>query len=279
MSVPDPHANDPHPQRPDTPDPGPEQSQIGQPQTEETQTGQPQTEETQTKQAPAAAAGWKLPVWAWPTVLGVLAVLVGYNTLQNARRTARENAVVTLPALSDHPHVSGTRGAVPVKAALFLDPGCLNCLRAVSELTPVLQDLMTRGAVTLTFVWVPQSGAQSVMAAKAADCLWNVRKEAVLDITRQVLSAQDAPEVAWAGPDLLNTLAKRQHLPAQVLGDCVNSPAETRRVAADLALYAGLQVSRMPALYVNGRPLSTDPEAFRTAVQYLWTQPVGSDGT
>jgi protein-disulfide isomerase len=151
------------------------------------------------------------------------------------------------------------KASAPVTLVEFSDFQCPYCQRA----QPVLQALLAMHPDELRLVFhhfpLARLHPNARGAAFAAECAR--QQQHFWEMHDAMYADQDA-----LSPPQLQATAARIGLEPQAFARCIADPATVRVVDADLKLGASLGVSGTPSLYINGRPVASDPETLERVV-------------
>lgn len=145
----------------------------------------------------------------------------------------------------------------PIKIVEFGDYKCPVCKDFSQQIeTKLKKDYVDKGTVSFSFMNFTIISEDSMTAALAAQAVYHQNKDAFWNYYDAIYTNQGAETVAWATPDYLVELAKRENLPLDydlLKKDIVNGTYESE-VDAHNVKARQLNLTSTPSVFINGVP-------------------------
>ncbi len=183
----------------------------------------------------------------WITIL-ILVVILIIAAMVKPRSSGESFEYDQLPVL-------GSKDA-PVKIVEFGDFKCPSCQVFALRVEPLLkQDYIDTGIASLYFMNFTIIGPDSYTAALAGQSIFHQNNDAFWQFYEAIYKNQGDERVAWATPDFLSELARKQGLKVDldklhqdILGQTYRAEVEQQNAKADKA-----KVQGTPTLFINGK--------------------------
>jgi protein-disulfide isomerase len=166
-----------------------------------------------------------------------------------------------------HPDGNPSKGPADARVTLveFGDFECPNC----RQLEPILKALFDQYKLRLIFKDFPleQVHPWAKTAAIGGRCAFLQSPEAFWKVHDAIYGNQDSitPENVW---DKLNAFAVQAGLDADAFKACLSSPEAAKAVEANQQDGVALNVTGTPTVFVNGRPVTGDPNALKQVIEF-----------
>ena len=201
----------------------------------------------------AANKTFRKPLVFFTLIMLALAVLLVVSS--QLGDNAQQEQALELPPIHNQP-VLGDESA-PVTVVEFGDYKCPSCKAWSETFFPVLKrDYIDTGKVKLVYIHTPFHGAESELAALAAEAVWAQDPQAFWTYSKAIyeVQPQDDHDVAWVTKETLLAIAEAAvpHIDLSRLADDIDSGRYATELEIDIELVQTYNVQFTPSVMIDG---------------------------
>lgn len=207
-------------------------------------------------------------VWAiMITTIVVLVLILAIVAIvfQNKKAAPEHQPSANSPAKDSAIEYKGEpmmgRKEAPVRIAEFGDYRCMYCRQFELSIFPKLQkDYIDTGKVQFYFMNYTILGTGSVLAADAAEFIYDKYPDHFWDFHKLIYENQGPEEVEWVTKDVLIDLAKKAvpKLNVKQLQAALDQGSYIDAIRKDAEMGKAAGVQGTPSIFINGKPVPNE---------------------